>query len=388
MSQGIAININRLKNNENEIRRLARELNRIKNELQNIRGRLDWDIRNERGIDWNFSSVCNDVGNEERILYQCASFLADAVTSYQDAENQNRNLLFRIPDANTYQCRADFIPPNSWVPNQSPFWNNTSPFANQWNGFRTNPWLPYSIQGPGVYRPLWVYPGSLTPNTNYFTNNGITLNNKPGTCEEDDNISGDWFGYEINKPEGSANWDFENREVGVSGTVGIEGYVGKGEVSGESGIFSGTLEGTLLEGSAGAEAKAALFSDGQFDPELSLTAKAEATGISGSAEGQIGNDDNNVHGTVEGAVGTASAEATGMIGMDGVGAHVEAGAAVFQGEVEGGFSIFGVNFDASIEGEALSVGAEADFGVTKDEIEVGGKLSFLAGLGLNLKISW
>jgi len=74
--------------------------------------------------------------------------------------------------------------------------------------------------------------------------------------------------------------------------------------------------------------------------------------------------------------------------MDGIGVGAGASAAVFKGEVKQGFTLFGVNFDVTAEGEALAVGAKANLGIDDNSFELGGKLSALAGLGLNLKINW
>lgn len=389
MTPGFEIDIYKLRNKESELRKLAKELARIENALGNIKTSLDRDVRNERGIDKAFSDVCNDVGNEERDLTKCADFIGDAVKAYQDAEKRNKLLINGLLRPATFQNQKCMIPGTSWATSQSTNGVFSNPYINQWQGFNANPWLPYSYQGVGVYKPLWIYPSNITPNMNYLKNNGVTLNNQPVSTEQKvDNVTGDWLGYEYKEPKGYAAWDFKNNEVGIGGNVGIEAYLGKGEVKGEIGVLSGNLSGTVGQVGAQAEAKAALFSDGQFDPELSVKAKAEAYGIKGAAEGQVGNEDYNLHAGAEGAVGAASAEASAFVNKDGVGANVGASAAVFKGEVKTGFTLFGINVDLSAEGEAISAGAEANFGVTKDEIEVGGKLSLLAGLGAKLKISW
>lgn len=188
--------------------------------------------------------------------------------------------------------------------------------------------------------------------------------------------------------ENSANWDIKKGNVGVGVKASASGSALHIENEGRVGIVKGGYEASV--GTVKAEGKATLnvYSSGEFNPKLEASAKAEAQGVSGKLEGSLGTDDLNVHLKGEGTVGKAEAEAKIAISKDGVGGKAEAGAAVFSGKATVGFKILGLKIDASIKGEALSVGAGAEFGVSDSSFEVGGKLSFLAGLGLKIKVSW
>lgn len=201
-------------------------------------------------------------------------------------------------------------------------------------------------------------------------------------------------GYGVNalyydgKIKNSASWDIDKGNVGVGTKASIKG--GLAEVSGDASYGILSIEGEVAVGVASAEAKGniTLMHSGKFDPSIDIGAKAKAEFLTGEVEGQIGIDDLNVHAKAEGAVGVAEAEAKGSISSDGVSGKVEVGAAALQGEVSGGIKIFGIRIDASVEGELAAVGASAEFNMEKDSVELGGKLAFLAGLGLKIKVSW
>lgn len=188
--------------------------------------------------------------------------------------------------------------------------------------------------------------------------------------------------------ENSANWDVKKGNVGVGVKASASGSAVHIENEGRAGIVKGGYEASV--GTVKAEGKATLnvISSGEFNPKLEVSAKAEAQGVSGKLEGSLGSDDLNVHLKGEGTVGKAEAEAKIALSKDGIGGKAEVGAAVFSGKATGGVNIFGLKIDASIKGEALSVGAGAEFGVSDSSFEIGGKLSFLAGLGLKIKVSW
>lgn len=183
-------------------------------------------------------------------------------------------------------------------------------------------------------------------------------------------------------------WDLKKGNAGVGVKASASGSVVHTEKDGRYGLVSGGYEVNAISGEAEAKANLHLMSGGKIRPKVEAKAKAEAQGISGKVEGSFGSDDYNIHLKGEGAVGKAKAEAKGQIGVDGVGGKVEVGAAVLSGKATGGFTIFGIKVDASVKGELVSVGASAEAGITDSSIEIGGKLSFLAGIGLKIKISW
>ncbi|MBE6947726.1 MAG: hypothetical protein E7454_05700 [Ruminococcaceae bacterium] len=195
--------------------------------------------------------------------------------------------------------------------------------------------------------------------------------------------------YYDGKVKNSAKWDLDKGNIEASTKASIE--AGLADISGEVSLGIASAESELAVGVLAAEAtgKISIMREGQFDPSVEIGAKASAKGITGETETQLGTEDFNVHAKAEGVVGVAEAEAKAGFGEEeGIYAKAEVGAAVFQGEASAGFTLFGIRIDAAIEGEALSVGAEAEFNIQKNSFELGGKLSFLAGLGLKIKISW
>lgn len=420
------INFSIFMSSKAEVERQIRKLSEIRAELEHIRRSLDSDIRNVKGIDSNFSRVGSCVDSDIKDLYRIASFLEYADKAYKKAEKRIKDLVDDLlkPKYFPPYWPLPSIPggklPGIWTgpypipkyPGMPPgIWTGPYPipkYPGMPPGFWTGPYMVGEGFISGIWGPL---AGSTLTVKKYFLDKNITLTEKlklgvnektdsgytGNLFEYDSELSSGYakvgtnaklFGYEYNKPSGFADWDFEKGRVGAGIEAGIEGYVAKGEVRSQIGLLSSTAQVTALTAGVQGEAKAVLFDKGKFDPKLKVGVNAEATALKGSVEKQFGTDDFNIHSGAEGKVGTAKAEATAFIGKEGVGAKAEAGAAVFKGEVKSGFSLFGINVDFSVEGEALSVGAKAEFGVKEGEIKLGGKLSFLAGLGLNLKISW
>lgn len=190
------------------------------------------------------------------------------------------------------------------------------------------------------------------------------------------------------KIKNSASWDLEKGTAGLKSSASIK--AGLAQATGEASYGWASAAGKVEVGTASAECYAGinLISDGQFDPEIAVGAKASAELLSGEAELQLGSDDYNIHAKAEGAVGVAEAEVKAKVSEDGVELGAEVGAAVFSGELSGGVTIFGIKIDITAKGEALAVGAEASFTMESDEIELSGKLATVLGLGLKIKVSW
>lgn len=191
------------------------------------------------------------------------------------------------------------------------------------------------------------------------------------------------------KIENSFSGDFKKGDVGVGvkASAGISGVRVSNE--GSAGVAYGKYDVQVGTVSGEAEAKVNIINDGKIKPEVAVSAKAEGKLLSGELEGGLGNDDFNVHAKGEGAIGTAKAEGKlAFSAKEGISGKGEVGAAVFSGKATAGFTILGVKIDASVKGEALAVGAEAEFGASSNSFELGGKLSFLAGIGLKIKVSW
>ena len=185
-----------------------------------------------------------------------------------------------------------------------------------------------------------------------------------------------------------SEWDIDEGEVwaGASAKAGVTLLQLKGENS--IGLLHSETE--INVGRAEAEGKlgASLMKDGRFDPSIDAKVKAEAVGLEGKAEVSLGNDEYDVHASADGKVGYASAEAEFKAGTDGITVSAGAEAYAAKGELKGGFTLFGIKVDASIEGKAggAGVGASADVGQTSAEGYIGAGL--LLGAGVKIKIDW
>lgn len=186
----------------------------------------------------------------------------------------------------------------------------------------------------------------------------------------------------------NATWDVFDGDVGACVKGEALAYVGRAALNYEGRYGSIELSGEV--GAVGVEAEAGfkLMENGVFGPRAFIDASATASILSGQTNFQLGNEAYNFFGEIEGDVGAATAEFKASVGADGVSGTAEVGLAAFKGEAKTGFTFFGVKVELSGEAEAFAVGAKANLGVEKNKFEIGGKLSALAGLGLNLKIEW
>ncbi len=194
----------------------------------------------------------------------------------------------------------------------------------------------------------------------------------------------------------SGKWDF--KEFGGVIEAKASGAIAKGEVEGKYGIVSGKLGGEFLTGAVGAELSCALWNDGEFRPSLSLGASAEASVLSGEGELVIGSDQYGAFGKASGNLLHAEAEAgvgAGYLGEDddgnalyGVEAKASAMACVAQGEVEGGFTIFGIDIGIGLKGQALAVGVEAGGTLTTEGVTASFSGALGLGAGLDISIDW
>lgn len=170
-----------------------------------------------------------------------------------------------------------------------------------------------------------------------------------------------------------------NAEAGVAkGSASIEGKYG-----------DAALTGSFL--SAGAHAGISLDmtdENGNFNPSFSAEAEAKASVLSGQMEGKLGNDQFNMHGGAAGDLVGAGANAGIAISAEEI--KMEAGAEAYlaKGEVTGGFSLFGIKIDTTLEGKAGAVGGSVGFDKTATSVEIGAGLSALLGVGIDVAIDW
>ncbi len=199
------------------------------------------------------------------------------------------------------------------------------------------------------------------------------------------------------KNSSGASWDVKSGDVHAEfgGKVSFSGV--DGEISGNIGAGKGTLEGSIGNASAQGSIGLTLFSGGQFAPAIYGEAKAKANVAQGKVSGQIGEDDSNVHVAAEGTLLGAEAEAKFQAGKIveedgtvnyGVEGKVGAEAYVAEGSVSGGFTLFGIKIDATVDGKAGGAGAKAGGKVTGGAAEGELGLGLGLGVGVKIKIDW
>lgn len=151
--------------------------------------------------------------------------------------------------------------------------------------------------------------------------------------------------------------------------------------------MSGNLRLGNLEASA--DAKFQLYNeDDQIDPSVDITAKAIACLGEVNAKAGLGGSIFHVDAEATGRVGTAKAEGEAVINKEQVTLKGEVGLAALQGDVKGTFSFLGMKITLTGSGELGAVGVGAEFSSKSGEVEFGGKASFLAGVGLKVKIEY
>jgi len=178
--------------------------------------------------------------------------------------------------------------------------------------------------------------------------------------------------------DGSVHSEFELSENGIIASAGLAGDVAalQGEVGYNAKYGSVSASGAVLAASGEAEAKFNVTDTG-----IDVGAKAEAgvAVVKGEASGQLGLDDYNVHGEVEGSALSAEAKAEAGIVVNENGTatlKAEAGAEAYlvKGEAKGGFTFMGIEVDLGIEG---GIGVNATAG---GEVSTSG-VAFDVGLG-------
>ncbi len=205
-------------------------------------------------------------------------------------------------------------------------------------------------------------------------------------------------GHLTNKSKSNAKWDLDKGDAGAEFSNKTKFSLVDGKYKANIGYLQTEVEGAVGNAAVTGGIGATLFSDGKFSPNVYAKAKAEANVAEGSITDTFGTDDYNVHAGAEGTFMGAEAEAKASIGriVDDQtgetkwGAEVKAGAEAYmaQGEVSGGFTLFGIEFDATVEGKLGGGGAKAGGEVSTSAIEGEIGLGLLAGLGIKVKVDW
>ncbi len=211
---------------------------------------------------------------------------------------------------------------------------------------------------------------------------------------------GDLIGGSVDTKAG-AKWDIKEKEAGVEYGIEAEGHLANGSLKGNFGVLGGEVEGTVGVVGASGSIGATLYKDGKLSPSIEAGLKAKAAVAEGSAEVSIGTEEFNGHVNANGTLLGAEAEASGGIGMIsykddngkektelGISGKVSAEAYLAEGEVSGGFTLFGIDIDVGVSGKAGGAGVSAEGRVTAGGVsgEIGAGLGL--GLGLELSIDW
>ncbi len=174
---------------------------------------------------------------------------------------------------------------------------------------------------------------------------------------------------------------------GISGKVDIkfDDFSGSGEINAFNGTASSAIYAEIME-------------DGNFNPKVGVKGEAKGNILEGDISGQIGNEEFNTHGELEGVLvgGEASGEVSlGDLGEDEkgrtkYGLKVSGGAEAYlaKGEARGGFTIFGIDVDYVISGKAGAAGIKAGGEISNQGIYIDAGLAALLGLEGEVSIDW
>ena len=194
-----------------------------------------------------------------------------------------------------------------------------------------------------------------------------------------------------------AGYDTTYGNMEAYATADASAYVFKAENTKTvlDGLGKYEAKGEVLSASGNAKAYASLSHNGVTVPSAGVEAEVSASVLKGEAEGRLGSDKNNVKLGAEGALLTAGAEAGAQIGAIqedgeisyGVSAKVEAGAYLAKGEVKGGFSILGIEFEGSVGGK-IGAGVEAGGSLTSDSLNLSAGVAAFLGADVEVTIDW
>lgn len=180
-----------------------------------------------------------------------------------------------------------------------------------------------------------------------------------------------------------------------------EAHVAKGTIGGSIGAVSLSGEAVIGQVKSEGSVGATLYKNGKLAPQISIGGELSGAAVSGNIKGTIGSDNTNVHASAKGEV--LSGDLKGNLGIGkvtykgndgtvktgyGVSTELKAEAYAAQGEVKGGFTLFGIKFDVGVTGKAGGAGGSIGGHATAGS--VGGSISAGLGLGIgiNFNIDW
>ncbi len=364
------INVHTMNNVMDSAEQLETVLQQTADSVYSVKRNLLAQIQQREQIDHRLLSTANQLMAQRQSLGRVINVGRQAARLYQENEErllqstENQKSKIDISKINAFFPRRD-----DWVPIITP------PSFEEL--IRKILYPPTFLTGY-VLRYLNDHPSDSLVSGEIGASLGPTIAAK---------ASGDLLGYKL-KNSAKAEWNFQKREAGISAKSKLEIYGARGEASLNSGVINNSVQGQLLTGAVTGKVSATLFKDGRLDPSLEAKVSAGGNVVSGKIDQTVGSDDFNYHAGAKGELLTAEAKAGISISKDGVEASAGAEAYVAKGEVSGGFTLFGIRFDASLEGKAGGGGLKAGGSVGKDSVsgELGAGLGF--GGGIKIKIDW
>lgn len=359
----IKVNTDRIKSSENDIQSINRKVNLILREFDSIYRNLDWDIKAASSINSRLSNISRNLSSENRSLQKMQVFLVNAKKRYDDVERLNSNLLIRGVNSENL-LNLDAVIPSLLI-----------------NNFK------HSGGGGGH-----SFANSAEDENFNIDDSKSTVKIKEKSKKLDEKYTKEWGKPSSDKKDDNNDIKFDIKhnlwEKKVSKDI-----ITTGDISGSYGLASGNAYYKVGDVYAKGSVDASIWKDGMLAPSLTAAFEAGGSIVEVGANGQIGDESNNFHGSVTGKAGTARAYASGGFGViyddDGnaeVGVEGKVGAEAYavKGEASGGFTFLGIKVDVVAEGGLGGASAVAEGKVTTGGVHgkiglgwgVGGSVSF------------
>lgn len=214
-------------------------------------------------------------------------------------------------------------------------------------------------------------------------------------------LEGNVIGGSVSR-KSKAKWDLQKKDAEFGENIEAEGHLAEGKASGNIGIASGSVKGSVVAAGATGTIGVSLYKDGKLSPSVKAKIKVEGAVAKGDAEAKVGNNENNIHAKASGSVLAGEAAAEGYAGKItykdettgttktewGLKGKVGAEAYVAQGKISGGFSICGIKVDIGVSGKAGGAGIAAEGRATTGGVKGKIDLGLGVGGGIEIGVDW
>lgn len=203
-----------------------------------------------------------------------------------------------------------------------------------------------------------------------------------------------WKGSSFDVSKSKYNGFTFNRGIGDILSNGMKAgasasyYVGNANYADNPGDFRNRAEFSVGIAEVSGKIHASFRNKGKISPKLEAEVGASVSAAKGMVSSAWIHEYGDVKVQGKGDIGVVSAKASAVIKPKEVTIEGEVGAAALRGEASAKFSLFGVTLTTTVSGEVGGVGASGKFSSKENSIEIGGRLSFLFGAGLNIKIEY